>query len=441
MWQTDTTGRPPKRRSAVPGFWTCLRTVTERNTRTNAGEPPPLPPPTPAAQQTRLPFLDGLRGIGILAVMLYHFTNGVDVDNEAMDGFVGVFTLFYMGVDVFFLVSGFLITRILIRAAATKKSVYAFMMRRAIRIFPPYWFYLIACLTILPAIGHYSARSYINDHWIWFITYTNNILIALEGWPASYLSHLWSLAVEEQFYLLWPLLFIVPILRRNWFLILSLCVALPSVLRVLILETNLSGYAGYVLLPTRMDPLALGAMIAFFEAKGMLVHMHRALKWLSLPALLLFALLMTGRLIEERALVPLRMNVGLRHLAAAILSGLAVTSCMMGRRRIQAMLSNGFLVKVGIVSYALYLWHFFVNAAFDNEGLHPMHFTNADVPLEWLTALYILLASAISYLIAILSWKYFEEPTLRLKKYFQWEPTKPASPAPTKPLPQERPTA
>lgn len=362
--------------------------------------------------------------------MLYHFTKGVAVDNEAMDGFVDIFTLFYLGVDVFFVVSGFLITRILIRAAATRKSINAFLMRRAIRIFPPYWFYLLACLTILPALGQYSARSYINDYWIWFLTYTNNILIALEGWPASYLSHLWSLAVEEQFYLIWPILFIVPILRRNWFIVLGLGVALPPVLRVLIIETNLSGYAGYVLLPTRMDPLALGAMIAFFEAKGMTRHIHRALKWLSLPSILVLALLMTGRIIEERSLVPLRINLGLRHLSAAILTGLVLTSCMMGRQRIQAMLSQWLLVKVGIVSYSLYLWHFFVNSVFDNEGLHPMHFMDLDVPLEWYVFVYILLASAISYLIAILSWKYFEEPVLRLKKYFRWEQAKPPPPRP-----------
>lgn len=370
-----------------------------------------------------LPFLDGLRGVAILLVMLFHFTMRVDLEIRTSDFVFETFTGFYLGVDIFFVVSGYLITRILLRAELTGRAYRSFFMRRAIRIFPPYWLYLVACLAVLPAFREYSARSYINDHYIWFLTYTNNFLIMRDGWPSSHLSHLWSLAVEEQFYILWPILFVVPILRRNWLAVLLLGCLFAPLLRMWMVLTNTGGLGVYVLLPARMDPLILGGLIAFCEARGHLDKINGVLKYLSVPAgLFIFIFLVS--LGFGKSYIPRFLDIGLKHSAAAVLTGAVLTSCLLGRTTLNRYLTNTLLLRLGKLSYGLYLWHFMVDNLLLDKQLHPAFFVKGGMPQEVYILAYLVIASLISYLLALVSWKFFEEPILRLKGYFQYKSAK-----------------
>ena len=373
-----------------------------------------------------VPHLDGLRGIAILLVMAFHFTQGVTLQNPFTDAAVDMASGLFIGVDVFFVISGFLITRILLASNLTKRAYLVFTIRRVLRIFPPYWFYLIACLALLPALRQYSARNYLNDHWLWFFTYTNNFRIALEGWPASYLSHLWSLAIEEQFYLIWPLVLVLLAFMRSWLPFLVLAVLGPPLARFFLAETGANPLALYVLLPTRLDPLAIGALIAFCESRGVLRHCHKVMKLLVIPAGIFMLVYLAERSLSGVSVFSMPARIAGQHFATGLLSGVLITAGLTRAGVVQQLFSRTWIVKIGKVSYSLYLWHFAVNATFRNTDLHPQAFGKADLPVEVYLLVYLVLAGLISYLIAIVSWKYFEEPILRLKRYFPSPAARPA---------------
>ena len=161
------------------------------------------------AKRPHYPALDGLRGFASLLVVIYHNF-----------GFINNYFFFgWLGLDIFFALSGFLITDILINTVGHKNFLRNFYGRRILRVFPVYYLGLIIFLIVLPGIGSFSFRfDYYIDHQLWFWTYLQNWLFIFHP-PTneSSLNHLWSLAVEEQFYLLWP--FSVLVLRKPKYLL------------------------------------------------------------------------------------------------------------------------------------------------------------------------------------------------------------------------------
>lgn len=155
-----------------------------------------------------VPQLDGLRAIAILFVMVFH---------------LGVFPLGWVGVPLFFVLSGYLITTILVadRSKSLRDFLARFYWRRTVRIFPLYYLYVLI-IAVAAILFGYSLNGY-----GWFLAYLGNYQIALsQDVPAGGLvAHLWSLAVEEQFYLIWP--FVVFFSRRVWPWALAAIVAAP----------------------------------------------------------------------------------------------------------------------------------------------------------------------------------------------------------------------
>jgi peptidoglycan/LPS O-acetylase OafA/YrhL len=215
------------------------------------------------------PELDGIRGIAIMMVLVFHgFYLTASPDEGAFDRWVSrVTNSGWVGVDLFFVLSGFLITGILLRGRQDHGNPAAFYARRALRIVPIYAGFLFFLMYILPVFAGASIDDGIdilrgNQAWYW--TFTLNIKLALH--PIDDLGqfgngHLWSLMVEEQFYLVWPLL--VLLLPRKLLLPALLClVAGAPVFRYLILEGTwpriANGLSAYVLMPARMDALAFG---------------------------------------------------------------------------------------------------------------------------------------------------------------------------------------
>jgi peptidoglycan/LPS O-acetylase OafA/YrhL len=155
--------------------------------------------------------LDGIRAVAVLLVIVSHWFPG-DV--------VGKFGFGAIGVDIFFVLSGFLITRILIverlnfeinpSTHSRLKAIRNFMVRRSLRIFPIY--YLLLVLLIL---FKDQFPNPVSLDWKWYFFYLQNILFYInKTWPGGKLSHLWSLAVEEQFYLFWP--WIILFVSQRW---------------------------------------------------------------------------------------------------------------------------------------------------------------------------------------------------------------------------------
>src|SRR5687767_573593 len=144
--------------------------------------------------------LDGLRGLAILLILGYHNFS-----------FVPVFKHAWLGVDLFFALSGFLITDILLKSRKSENYLRNFYARRVLRIFPLYYLSLFIFFALLPdsmllpeSSGYYDA----NKHWFW-VYLQNWLFIFKTPDPTTFLNHYWSLAVEEQFYIIWPFLLLV----------------------------------------------------------------------------------------------------------------------------------------------------------------------------------------------------------------------------------------
>ena len=155
------------------------------------------------AKRPHYPALDGLRGLAILLVVFYH---NFDFINYSVFGWIGV--------DLFFVLSGYLITTILVSTVNSPNYLRNFFLKRVLRIFPLYYLCLFIFLIIFPLVGLYQQemKFYIDHQW-WFWFYLQNWLLSFR-FPTvgNFLNHFWSLGVEEQFYLVWP--FIILWLRK-----------------------------------------------------------------------------------------------------------------------------------------------------------------------------------------------------------------------------------
>ena len=197
--------------------------------------------------RSHLPALDGLRAVAVALVILYHA--GWKVPGG-------------LGVLVFFVLSGFLITWLMLKEADGygTVSLKQFYIRRSLRIFPA--FYVFACLGI-------SVLLMFHKHIVWpqalaALTYWSNYYQAIRGDPNTLLSHTWSLAIEEQFYLLWPSVFLFFLRKRNGlakFLVVVIAMVWIHRLVLLILVHVNRGYC-YEAFDTRADSLAAGCLLA-----------------------------------------------------------------------------------------------------------------------------------------------------------------------------------
>lgn len=196
----------------------------------------------PSADQ-RIDQLDGLRALAFTAVFLHHAARA---------------PLLWMGVDLFFVLSGFLITRNLLALrdqAATGRALGVFFYRRVLRILPPYYLAL-AAIAVYHGFPDGSAP--------WYLTFTSNLRDATHGAHEGALNTLWSIAVEEQFYIAWPwLVLLLP--RRALGLSFVLVIAVAPLVRAW--ATGVSLDAVYRLMPCRMDLLAMGALLALRDRK------------------------------------------------------------------------------------------------------------------------------------------------------------------------------
>ena len=201
---------------------------------------------------SRLPVLDGLRALAALMVMFFHFTGHHGEPGWLRQAAV----LGQTGVDLFFVLSGFLITRILLATREAPHFFRTFYTRRALRIFPLYYGYLVFHYLVLPMCFHYPVPAWEKQWWFWF--YLQNIPAIFPGHNISGPGHFWSLAIEEHFYLFWPLA-VWALSRRGftWFALGT--IVLAPVLRAIFL---VQGWQVFYFTFTRMDALAYGGVLA-----------------------------------------------------------------------------------------------------------------------------------------------------------------------------------
>jgi peptidoglycan/LPS O-acetylase OafA/YrhL len=175
----------------------------------------------PLHHSRRLPALDELRAVAVLMVFAFH--SYVLVENPlapAPAWYGALFRSLWSGVDLFFVLSGFLISGILLDTREQPGMLKTFYLRRTLRIFPLYYATLLLWFVLLRPLwspsGQFQAMEAAQG---WFWSYSFNIRAALYGPIPSFFDHFWSLAVEEQFYLIWPLtILLLPKRALPWFL-------------------------------------------------------------------------------------------------------------------------------------------------------------------------------------------------------------------------------
>ena len=202
-----------------------------------------------------LPVLDGLRGFAVFIVILYH-----------LFPYLKGFSFGWMGVNLFFVLSGFLITGILLNTKDSPNYYTNYLARRILRIFPLYYLFLILffvgfSLTVIPSL--IPDYAYLHNHQLWYWLYIQNWLPLFDtDYPSlNILSHFWSLAIEEQFYIFWP--FIVYITPRKNMLFVCVSLILFSITCRLIFYTDEALFSRvYTFTLTRLDGLAIGSALA-----------------------------------------------------------------------------------------------------------------------------------------------------------------------------------
>jgi len=358
-------------------------------------------------REQRNTHLDGIRGLAILLVIICHSFGDVRSGSLLTAAIVSLADFCWIGVDLFFVLSGYLITGILLRTRGQPGYFRTFYMRRFLRIFPLYY----AFIGVLFALALLKPVLRKEIPFAWLVLYGVNFEVALRGWPWHSVQHFWSLSVEEQFYLVWPA-FIAILPRRKTVTVIGIAIAGFIVLRqVTDYLAMRSGYdlVAYFLL--HIDGLMLGAMLAaYHREKPASDGMRRAgLFTLAAMGILVAAGSVRGKALNWRDWHGAAcLNYSLVAIAAAALIAVSVYSP--GGARINRGLSARPLVMLGKYSYALYIFHYPLDTIFRRLGLHSFS-------IGWALP-YAAMLTASSLAVAWVSWRVIEEPCIRLKDQF-----------------------
>lgn len=370
---------------------------------------------------TYVPAVDGLRGIAILLVLWYHapflfrdlpeFANNPPWEELGVAGAMSLGG--WIGVDLFFVVSGFLITTILLHLRDTGESSWVFWARRGLRIIPLAVCYLLV-LGALTWLGDPLKVLPQFDGLAWYALYLGNIHITLYGWQPLSVMILWSLAIEQQFYLVWPVL--LRTCGRHRILWWSAGImAVAPVMRAMML--SVADYpATYVFPICRFDALAAGAVMAvLFNSQKwdneVAPLCRRLAPFASALLLMTFLVPFSPSLPETR---PWFFSVfGYSWLAVSF--GILLGSSLNAEGVMGAILKSRVLMFLGKRCYGLYLWHVLI-AGCVIAVLQPLHLGFHVHTFIWFTSL---LAAA------SVSWLLIEEPILRLKQFLPYGEAQP----------------
>ena len=345
--------------------------------------------------------LDSLRAIAVTLVIIHHWFP----ENSRLRLYTGLFN----GVDIFFVLSGFLITRILLQnrndaeqMELSKSTIIKnFFIRRVLRIFPIYYLFLFGMFLFA-----HATDTTIRENFIYYVTYTVNIYFYnIQGWDGM-LSHLWTLSVEEQFYLIWPWLMLFP--RKSWLLPIILSSIITGILMQLLFpQTMLLTY-------TCLDGFGAGAFIAWA-----LVYNPR---FLVLTKMLWPVLAICGFSLQLIQFLGYPIPIPSRTLTAFVVLWV-ILQVLKERNKpllLYFILNNRILIFIGKISYGIYLYHFMI-PYFSYGFLYKINHFLPTAITKYYFYLFRLENFFLVILLAYLSWRFIELPVLRLKKYFEYQ--------------------
>jgi peptidoglycan/LPS O-acetylase OafA/YrhL len=323
----------------------------------------------------------------------------------------------WVGVDLFFVLSGYLITGILLDSSNARDYFRRFYLRRVFRILPIYYVFVILFFHVGPWIGHATGTlvslTYGRSDEIWYWTYLSNWRDAVQ--QNRYLRHFWSLSIEEQFYLVWPMVVYVSTRARLKYICIGLAMSAP-LFRYAAAQAGVSPYSLYGWTPFRFEGLALGGLLAAAVRDPFLYErIKRLMPLLAAGA----AVVLTGVFISSGTGFTTRVMAVYGYSSVAVLGWAFVFHGIEqagGAASLARFLRRPWLVSFGKYSYGLYVWHLPIAEQVRMAGEHAlkrfgMSWTILVVPM-------LMLAIGGAYLIARLSWAMIEEPCARLKERF-----------------------
>jgi peptidoglycan/LPS O-acetylase OafA/YrhL len=391
----------------------------------------------------KLQSLDGLRAVAIILVFLHHIEIYIPAVNQPIRVAGMYIAQGWMGVDLFFVLSGFLITGILLDTREANNYFAAFYARRILRIFPLYY----VVLTVVILLGSWLNSPRVaatlplpQDRWLYYCYLANWIGLWKGQWGGvNYLAHFWSLAVEEQFYLFWPL--VIWLVRPRSIPWVAGTVAVAAAVMRFAWVTQGGGERAVAFATTsRLDELSIGALCAFlFRDAERMARIRKYLPRIAGFGIGSFLLAVSGMLFfPERAGLlmygssPVPHTVEDATLFFADCGGYSLLALGFGalvllaadterdHTRMQKFLKSRWLAPIGTYSYGIYVFHVpIIGAAalFVLPGLVKRLRTEAEVVFA--ACSYIIGLAAVTFVISALSYEFFEKRILRLKRYFE----------------------
>lgn len=339
--------------------------------------------------------LDGVRGIAALMVMYFHFMFDLNPGHSGLLSLIKkVSVVGQTGVTLFFVLSGFLITRILLQSKESPHYFTFFYIRRSLRIFPLYYLFLALSFFIFPLLIPGQAVT-LRDTWPYWV-YMQNFARTF-NWHSAGPLHFWSLAVEEHFYLFWPVIVYFSTYKRLFWIIISFIV-LAILCRVYLISTgNVYGISFFTF--TQFDCLAIGSFLAINEVK----------KWVSIKQILIFTIFLAIFLSGFWVLIGGKALNTVQYfklpVIACFYAGL-ISVLILYKTPLNAFFKTRILTYTGKISYGLYVYHpicFFI--------IH-----------HYIAFKYILAEFAVSflfsYIIATISYYSFENQFIKMKKLY-----------------------
>jgi peptidoglycan/LPS O-acetylase OafA/YrhL len=347
--------------------------------------------------QQRFPQLDAVRGIAIILVMLHNI-------GEKYPSFhlQYLFSNGWMGVDLFFVLSGFLITGILVDTKQSKGYFKNFYIRRCLRIWPLYYSLIFFMFVLLPSLRPSEAHSIFekSSPWWAFPLFLQNFLLPISTNAAGPLGVTWSLAIEEQFYVVWPV--VVRFCSRAQLQLLAIAeLCISPALRFYLSLHDVHLYTNVF---CRLDGLMAGALLALVVRSETFVPSRLIpLAWLSF--FIAAPLAFVSQTLHAEWIVF--------SLTAVASTALVYLSLFSSQKWLQVVFQNKFMVYTGVVSYGLYLLHKIPFGLVESFRLYRY-------PL-----MAPLIITLVAYALAALSWNLLEKPFLRLKRHFGPKPVFP----------------
>lgn len=385
-----------------------------------------------------LPALDGIRGVAVLLVFVHHIVHQFDGPSPILR-LARFADIGWTGVDLFFVLSGFLITGILLDTKNEPRYFLNFYARRTLRIFPLYYATLLVLLVALPfalrlffdaPVAQAAIAFFAGDpgNWAWYATYSTDIRVFVKHHWSGGPDHFWTLAVEEHFYLLWPLV-VYKLTRRPLVVVCSLLIGVAAIFRLVALGLGFASVIVYVFTPLRMDGLAMGALIAVvLRGPGGTRTIERAARVvLPASAILWMTLMCWNRSwsLEER-LVQTVGYLNTNFFYASVLVFVLLYP------RWTAAASWAPLRILGKYSYGIYVLHRFVILALrpffslgdGSDAILTRFFRNtfSQPAVPFVDGLLFVLAAVVLTMgLVAFSWRVVELPCLRLKRFFSTE--------------------